>query len=123
MTVRLIVANCYTSCTILYSKYVIIDAVQNDVLSLTLAESKAHCNHLTILLGKYESSVTAHQMTTSYADHALSAYQMLVGLLDTELALLTSKCQVLGVCGYGKLCTIYVVFVVILVSILIDICS
>jgi len=37
----------------------------------------------------------------SYADQALSAYQLLVGLLDTDLALLTSKCQVLGVCGYG----------------------
>jgi len=76
-------------------------SAQNDVLSLTLAESKAHCNHLTILLGKYESSVTAHQMSTSYADHALSAYHVLLGLLDTELALLVSKCQVLGVCGYG----------------------
>jgi len=76
---------------------------QNDVLSLTLSESKAHCNHLTILLGKYESNVTAHQMSTSYADQALSAYQVLVGLLDTELALLASKCQVLGVCGYGMI--------------------
>ena len=83
--------------------------VQNDVLSLTLAESKAHCNHLTILLGKYESSVTAHQMSTSYADQALSAYQVLVGLIDTELALLASKCQVLGVCGYGMTCIIHVV--------------
>ena len=66
-----------------------------------MAESKAHCNHLTMLLGKYESSVTAHQMSTSYADHALSAYHVLLGLLDTELALLSSKCQVLGACGYG----------------------
>ena len=66
-----------------------------------MAESKAHCNHLTILLGKYESSITAHQLSMSYADQALSVYQVLVGLLDTDLALLTSKCQVLGVCGYG----------------------
>ena len=80
---------------------VIFVAAQNDVLCLTLAESKDNCNHLTMLLGKYESSVTAHQMTTSYADQALSAYQVLVGLLDTELALLTSKCQILGICGYG----------------------
>ena len=81
------------------------------MLSLTLAESKAHCNHLTILLGKYESSVTAHQMSTSYADQALSTYQVLVGLLDTDLALLTSKCQVLGVCGYGTSCIISAVIV------------
>lgn len=77
-----------------------------------MVESKAHCNHLTILVGKYESSVTAHQMSTSYADHALSAYHVLVGLLDTELALLTSKCQVLGVCGYGTKYIIHVVDVV-----------
>jgi len=37
----------------------------------------------------------------SYADQVLSIYQVLVGLLDTDLALLTSKCQVLGVYGYG----------------------
>jgi len=90
-------------------KNVIAVTAQNDVLSLTLTESKAHCNHLTILLGKYESSITAHQMSTSYADQALSAYQVLVGLLDTELALLTSKCQVLGVCGYGMTYTIHIV--------------
>ena len=88
--------------------------VQNDVLSLTLAESKAHCNHLTILLGKYESNITAHQLSMSYADQALNVYQVLVGLLDTDLALLTSKCQVLGVCGYGMSYTICVDIVDIL---------
>jgi len=54
-------------------------------------------------------------MSMSYADQTLSSYQVLVSLLDTELALLTSKCQVLGVCGYG---TSSVLFVVIVIDVL-----
>jgi predicted nucleic acid-binding Zn-ribbon protein len=73
---------------------------QNDVMSLTLSESKAHCDHLTILVGKYESSVTAHQMSTSYADEALNVFQVLVDLLDSELALLSSRCHMSGLPGY-----------------------
>lgn len=49
----------------------------NDLLTLTLDESKRHCEHLSALLGQYESNCTAHQLATGYADQALEAYDIL----------------------------------------------
>jgi len=39
---------------------------QNDVLTLNLKSAKSHADHLTVLLGKYESSNLALQMTLGY---------------------------------------------------------
>jgi hypothetical protein len=36
--------------------------LQNSVLTLTLSESKLHCNHLYLLCGKYESNAVALQV-------------------------------------------------------------
>lgn len=69
---------------------------QNDLLNLTLAESKSHCDHLTVLLGKYESNNTALQMSLNYTDQALDIYDVIVNLLDIELAILLAKCRATG---------------------------
>ena len=39
---------------------------QNDVLTLNLNDTKGHADHLTVLLGKYESNNIALQMTLGY---------------------------------------------------------
>lgn len=49
----------------------------NDLLTLTLDESKRHCEHLSALLGQYESNCTAYQLATGFADQALEAYDIL----------------------------------------------
>lgn len=36
--------------------------LQNSVLTLTLSESKQHCDHLYLLCGKYESNAVALQV-------------------------------------------------------------
>jgi len=61
---------------------------QNDVLILTLSESKAHCDYLTTLIGKYESNVIALQLSLRGFDHLLELFQVLLGLVDTKLALM-----------------------------------
>lgn len=40
--------------------------LQNSVLTLTLSESKQHCDHLYLLCGKYESNAVALQVCWSY---------------------------------------------------------
>jgi len=62
---------------------------QNHVLSLTLEESKATCDGLTELLGRYESNNTALQIGLSYCDHMIECYDVLVALLETESAVNT----------------------------------
>jgi hypothetical protein len=66
---------------------------QNDVLSLTLFESKAYSDHLTVLIGKYESNITALQLSVNGFDQLMQVYHILLGLVDSRLALLMSRSQ------------------------------
>ncbi|KAK0159334.1 hypothetical protein PV328_010221 [Microctonus aethiopoides] len=63
----------------------------NAVLALTLHESKAQCDRLSLLVGKYESNATALRLALSYSDRAIEAYDVLVALLETEIALSTER--------------------------------
>lgn len=65
---------------------------QNDLLCLTLDESKAMTDHLTVLIGKYESNVTALQLAVNYSDQALEVYDILLTLVESEMSILTTKC-------------------------------
>ncbi|XP_057320463.1 colorectal mutant cancer protein [Microplitis mediator] len=63
----------------------------NAVLALTLHESKAQCDRLSLLVGKYESNATALNLALSFSDRAIEAYDVLVALLETEIALSTDR--------------------------------
>ena len=39
---------------------------QNEVLTLTLTESKNHCDNLTVLIGKYESNHTGYSLSEAF---------------------------------------------------------
>ena len=69
---------------------------QNDLVCLTLDESKAHCDHLSVLIGKYESNNTALQLVMSYCDQSTEAYGVLTALLDTERRVLLANCRAAG---------------------------
>lgn len=58
--------------------------LQNSVLSLTLAESKQHCNHLYLLCGKYESNAVALQQALNCNDRAIEAYDVMLALLESK---------------------------------------
>ncbi len=74
---------------------------QNDLLSLTLEESKAQCDRLTVLIGKYESNHTAMQLAMTYSDQALEGYQVLVTLLESEQGSLLANCRAAGLGSIG----------------------
>lgn len=58
--------------------------LQNSVLSLTLAESKQHCNHLYLLCGKYESNAVGLQQALNCNDRAIEAYDVMLALLESK---------------------------------------
>ncbi|TRY69370.1 hypothetical protein TCAL_03782 [Tigriopus californicus] len=61
---------------------------QNEVLTLTLEDSKSLTDRLTVLLGKYESNAGALQLGLNYCDHMVESYDVLVALLETEADIL-----------------------------------
>ncbi|XP_033219789.1 colorectal mutant cancer protein isoform X4 [Belonocnema kinseyi] len=66
----------------------------NAVLALTLHESKAQCDRLSLLVGKYESNATALRLALSYTDRAIEAYDVLVALLESDLALSAERSNI-----------------------------
>lgn len=60
---------------------------QNSVLALTLSETKSHCDRLALLCGKYESNAIALRLALGVMDRAVESYDVLLALLETELAL------------------------------------
>ncbi|XP_068237666.1 colorectal mutant cancer protein [Palaemon carinicauda] len=70
---------------------------QNDVLAITLSESKAHCDRLSILMGKYESNSVALQLAVTNLDQTIESYEVFVALLESEIGLLLASCKAAGV--------------------------
>ena len=46
---------------------------------------------MSLLVGKYESNATALHLALSFSDRAIEAYDILVALLETEIALSTNR--------------------------------
>ncbi len=57
---------------------------QNDVLSLALSESKNICEDLTVAIGRYESTHTAHHLAEGYADHIVDCLEAIVELRGAD---------------------------------------
>ncbi|XP_052267563.1 colorectal mutant cancer protein-like isoform X2 [Dreissena polymorpha] len=74
---------------------------QIDVCNLTLEESKANCDRLTLLLGKYESNNTALQMVLSYSGSCIETYEIICALLESELGVVLANCRAAGLGSLG----------------------
>ena len=73
---------------------------QNDLLLFGLDESKRQCNHLTALLGQYESNCTALSLVASYSDQVIEAYCILTKLMESrrQLLYLEQQNKITGAC-------------------------
>lgn len=60
---------------------------QNDVLELTLEDAKNTSEKLSMYLARQESNGTAMQLALAYAEQTIEAYDVLVALLETEIAM------------------------------------
>ncbi|EDV43061.2 uncharacterized protein Dana_GF16706, isoform A [Drosophila ananassae] len=65
--------------------------MRNTMLALTLDECKEHTDHLYLLCGKYESNAVALQVALNCSDRAIEAYDVMLALLESKLALLSEK--------------------------------
>lgn len=74
---------------------------QNDLLQLSLEESKSSADRLTMLVGKYESNNTALQLAVNYSDQAIEAFESLLALSQSEKQLLLANCRAAGA-GIGE---------------------
>ena len=73
---------------------------QNDLLQLSLEESKANADRLTMLVGKYESNNTALQLAVNYSEQTIEALEVLLALKESEQSVLLANCKAAGV-GLG----------------------
>lgn len=62
--------------------------VQNNLLTLNLGDSKAHCEHLYLLCSKYESNAIALNQALNVSDRTIEAYDVMLALLESKLAIL-----------------------------------
>lgn len=62
--------------------------IQNNVLAISLADSKAHCEHLYLLCGKYESNAIALNQALNCSDRTIEAYDVMLALLESKLGIL-----------------------------------
>ena len=73
---------------------------QNDVLQLSLEESKSNADRLTMLVGKYESNNTALQLAVNYSEQTIEAQEVVLALKESEQSVLLANCKAAGV-GLG----------------------
>lgn len=59
---------------------------QNSAISLTLMESKAHCEKLYLLCGKYESNAVSLALCLHYLDRAIEGYDVLLAIVESRVA-------------------------------------
>lgn len=64
--------------------------IQNNVLAISLADSKAHSEHLYLLCGKYESNAIALNQALNCSDRTIEAYDVMLALLESKLGILES---------------------------------
>lgn len=62
--------------------------IQNNVLAISLADSKADCEHLYLLCGKYESNAIALNQALNCSDRTIEAYDVMLALLESKLGIL-----------------------------------
>ena len=70
---------------------------QNNVVSLSLEESRNNADRMCVLMGKYESNCTALQLALNFADRVIEAYEVLLQLSEAEQARLFANCRAAGV--------------------------
>lgn len=62
--------------------------MQTTVLNISLSECKAHCEHLYLLCGKYESNAIALSQALNCSDRTIEAYDVMLALLESKLGIL-----------------------------------
>lgn len=72
---------------------------QNDLIQLSLEESKQNSERLSLLCGKYESNSTAWSLALQDTEHLIETYEVLLQLQESEADIFAANCQAAGIAG------------------------
>lgn len=70
---------------------------QNNMISLSLDESRNNADRMSVLVGKYESNCTALKLALTFSDRVIETYEVLLQLSEAEQARLLANCRAAGV--------------------------
>ena len=70
---------------------------QNNMITLSLEESRNNAERMSVLMGKYESNCTALQLALNFSDKVIEAYEVVLHLSEAEQARLFANCRAAGV--------------------------
>lgn len=70
---------------------------QINVISLSLEESRENAEKMCVLMGKYESNNTVSQLSLSFCDKVIEAYEVLLQLSESEQSCLYANCKAAGI--------------------------
>ena len=72
---------------------------QNDLLQLSLDESKHHTEQLTMLCAKYESNSTAWSLALQNTEQLIETYEVMLQLQEAEADVVAANCHAAGIVG------------------------
>ena len=72
---------------------------QNDLLQLSLEESKQNAERLSSLCGQYESNSTAWSLALQNTENLIETYEVLLQLQESEADIYAANCQAAGISG------------------------
>ena len=76
---------------------------QNDLLQLSLDESKQHSERLSLLCGKYESNSTAWSLALQNTEQLIETYDVMLQLQEAEADIYAANCQAAGMGNFDTL--------------------
>lgn len=76
---------------------------QNDLLQLSLDESKQNAERLSLLCGKYESNSTAWSLAVQNTEHLLETYEVMLQLQESEADIYAANCHAAGIGNFDTI--------------------
>lgn len=76
---------------------------QNDLLQLSLDESKQNAERLSLLCGKYESNSTAWSLALQNTEQLIETYEVMLQLQESEADMYAANCHVAGINNFDTI--------------------
>jgi len=76
---------------------------QNDLLQLSLDESKQNAERLSLLCGKYESNSCAWSLALQNTEQLIETYEVMLQLQESEADMYAANCHVVGINNFDTI--------------------
>merc|ERR1712168_947294 len=76
---------------------------QNDLLQLSLDESRQNADRLSLLCGKYESNNCAWSLAVENTEQLIQTYEVMLQLQESEADIYAANCHVAGINNFDTI--------------------